>query len=192
MVGFGSRGRTVAALAGTLAFATVGMGLGVGAQEATPVAAEVGLPNHIYVGTCETLDPAPLIPLADLVFPSETDSAAAGTPDFATADAMATPMDDAAMAGMVGEAIPVAVATTEVDLALEDIIAGGHAINVHESAENIDVYVACGDIVGTPDEQGNLFIGLGEQNDSGLSGVAWLLGDGAQTTVTVFLSRDEA
>ena len=193
MVLFGSRAHAVAALAATVAFGT--FGFGATAQEATPVAAAAGLPNHIHVGTCDNLDPAPLIPLADLVFPSET-AAAAGTPTIATPDAMATPMATpmagSAMAGMPGAGIPVAVATTEVDLALEDIIAGGHAINVHESAENIAVDVACGNIVGLPDEQGNLFIGLGELNDSGLRGVAWLLSDGDQTTVTVFLARDAA
>ena len=189
MVLFGSRAHAVAALAATVAFGT--FGFGATAQEATPVAAAAGLPNHIHVGTCDNLDPAPLIPLADLVFPSET-AAAAGTLTIATPDAMATPMAGSAMAGMPGAGIPVAVATTEVDLALEDIIAGGHAINVHESAENIEVYVACGNIVGLPDEQGNLFIGLGELNDSGLRGVAWLLSDGDQTTVTVFLARDAA
>lgn len=190
MVLFGSRALTVAALAGTIAFGTAGFG--VSAQESTPMAGMAGLPNHIHEGTCDNLDPAPLVPLADLVFRNQMDSAAAATPGSTTADAMATPIGDTAMEGLLGEAIPVAVATTEVDLALEDILAAPHAINVHESAENIAVYVACGDIVGTPDEQGNLFIGLGELNDSGLSGIAWLLGDGDQTTVTVFLARDEA
>lgn len=188
MVLFGSRALTVAALAGTVVFGTAGVG--VGAQEASPMAGMAGLPNHIHQGTCDTLDPAPLVPLADLVFPSQTESMGAATP--ATGAAMATPMGDMAMGQMLGGAIPVAVATTEVDLALEDILAAPHAINVHQSAENIDVYVACGTIAGTPDEQGNLFFGLGELNGSGLSGVAWLLGDGAQTTVTVFLAQGGA
>ncbi len=188
MVLFGSRALTVAALAGTVVFGTAGVG--VGAQEASPMAGMAGLPNHIHQGTCDTLDPAPLVPLADLVFPSQTESMAAATP--ATGAAMATPMGDMAMGQMLGGAIPVAVATTEVDLALEDILAAPHAINVHQSAENIETYVACGTIAGTPDEQGNLFFGLGELNGSGLSGVAWLLGDGAQTTVTVFLAQHGA
>ena len=40
---------------------------------------------------------------------------------------------------------------------LQEIIDGGHAINIHESAEAIDVYIACGDIGGTPetDEDGD-------------------------------------
>jgi len=187
MVSLGSRALTVATLTGTVAFGT--LGLGAAAQDATPTAGMGALPNHIHEGTCDNLNPAPLVPLADLVFRTEMAQGGAATP-VATADAMATPVGDMAMAGMLGDAIPVAVATTEVDLPLEEIIAGGHAINVH-SAEDIAVYVACGNIVGTPDEQGNLFIGLGELNESGMSGVAWLLADGDQTTVTVFLAHDE-
>ncbi len=193
MVLFGSRASAVAALAATVAFGT--FGFGTTAQEATPVAAAVGLPNHIHVGTCDNLDPAPLIPLADLVFPSET-AAAAGTPTIATPDGMATPMAGSAMAGMPGAGIPVAVATTEVDLALEDIIAGGHAINVHESAENIQNYIACGDIGGMiatgpgMEQGGTLVIGLRELNDSRYSGIAVLEGMDDQTEVSVYLAQD--
>ena len=186
MVSFGSRALMVATLAGTVAFGTVGFG--ASAQDATPMAGMGGLPNHIHEGTCDNLNPAPLVPLADLVFQSGTGAAEAATP--VAAGGMATPVAGAAVDQLVGDAIPVAVATTSVDLALEDILAGAHAINVH-SAEDIAIYVACGNIVGTPDEQGNLFIGLGELNESGMSGVAWLLADGDQTVVTVFLAQDE-
>ena len=51
-------------------------------------------------------------------------------------------------------------------------IDGDYAINVHLSADEIDTYIACGDIGGvvTTDEgedQPELIIGLGELNDSG-------------------------
>lgn len=186
MTSFGSRAIAAAALAGTVAFGT--LQLGVGAQDATPVAGMGGLPNHIHSGTCESLGEV-VVPLANLEFrPMAGNGMMAATPAAggmaATpgAGAMATPM-----MGMAAVAIPVAVATTDVPLPLADILAAPHAINVH-SAEDISLYVACGDIAGTPDEQGNLFIGLAEQNGSGLNGVAWLLADGEQTIVTVFLS----
>ena len=51
------------------------------------------------------------------------------------------------MAGSAG-AIPVLSSVTTVQMAFADIIGGDHAINVHESAENIQNYVACGDIGG--------------------------------------------
>ena len=62
---------------------------------------------------------------------------------------------------------------------LHDIMAGGHAINVHLSAEEIDTYIACGDIGGAVptdegEEENELIIGLGELNDSGHTGIAWL------------------
>jgi hypothetical protein len=36
--------------------------------------------------------------------------------------------------------------TTEVNVAVEDLVDKGFAINVHKSAEEADVYVSCGDI----------------------------------------------
>ena len=80
---------------------------------------------------------------------------------------------------------------TTVDMSLDDIIAGGHTINVHKSADEIDSYIACGDIGGTvvTDDDGrrHLLVGLGELNDSGHHGVAWLGDDGEKTEVSVSL-----
>ena len=36
--------------------------------------------------------------------------------------------------------------TTEVNVAVEDLVDKGFAINVHKSAEEVEVYVSCGDI----------------------------------------------
>ena len=36
--------------------------------------------------------------------------------------------------------------TTEVNVAIEDLVGQGFAINVHKSADEAQVYVACGDI----------------------------------------------
>lgn len=182
-----------AALAITAVMA-VGAPTATMAQDATPVSAGgtmamAPIPNHIHAGTCDNLTPEPLVPLADAQFPEMgTMGAAAGTP-------MATPMAGASDMGATGAA-PVAVATTQIDLALTDILAAEHAINLHDPAAPGDAsrYLACGEIGGTPDAQGNLFVGLKEQNDSGFSGVAWLLdnGSGSGTTVTVFLAANDA
>jgi hypothetical protein len=124
-------------------------------------------PAHIHSGTCDTLGDV-VVPLTDV---------AAEAPGAET----------------VGPASAHAVKTsrTVVDMPLQEIIDGGHAINVHESAEAIDVYIACGDIGGavTTDEGGRteLIIGLGELNDSGHHGVAWLGADGEQTEVVIAL-----
>jgi hypothetical protein len=76
----------------------------------------------------------------------------------------------------------------------DDIIEGGHAVNVHLSDEEIGEYIACGDIGGDLTEEGgrtHLIIGLGELNDSGYSGVAWLGESGNQTEVAVQLIQPD-
>jgi hypothetical protein len=188
----------------------IGIGAGVGllalvvgtprglAQDATPMTemtmgdGGIAHPAHIHAGSCATLDPNPLFPLADVVIPAtdmgmEDGMMADGTP-------MASPMADATpMAGPMGmgsaSAMPAGQSTTVVPTALSDILAAEHAINVHLSYEEAGTYIACGAIGGAADANGNLFIGLAEQNASGYSGVAWLHdnGDGS-TTVTIFLA----
>ncbi len=151
----------------------------VAAQEASPVAgtpaAGGGHPGHIHTGTCEQLGDV-VVPLPTLSLGAE---ATAATP---VASPMASPM-----AGASG-ALPAAAVSTTVDLSLSDLLASPHAINYHASAEDIGTYIACGAIGGAPDAEGNLFVGLGELNDSGVSGIAWLMESGTQTVVTVFLS----
>ena len=70
---------------------------------------------------------------------------------------------------------------------LDDLLGAEYAINAHESVDNIQNYIACGDLTGSPTD-GMLEIDLAEQNGSGLSGKAVLQdnGDGT-TTVTVWL-----
>jgi hypothetical protein len=133
---------------------------------------ELAHPAHIHSGTCEEL--------GDVVFPLA---------DVAPLDEQASPVASPA-AGMADE-IVVAESTSILDVTIEDILAAEHAINVHQSAENIDVYIACGNITGTP-ENGHLRVDLNELNDSGLRGRAVLTNnpDGT-TTVTVTLTQAE-
>lgn len=168
------------------------------AQEATPVGSEPAAmgslhPAHIHVGNCENLDPNPLVPLADVAFMgtemADMDTPATPDPAMASPDAaVASPV--AGMASGSSMALEGGHSTTNVPLPLADILAAEHAINVHLSAEEIDVYIACGAIGGIPDANGDLFIGLRELNDSSVSGIAWLHdnGDGASTTVTLVLA----
>jgi plastocyanin len=125
-------------------------------------------PAHIHTGTC--------VELGDVVFPL-TDIAHIG--------------GDAASTG-AASAIPVKSGVTVVDMPLQDIVDGGHAINVHLSSEEIDTYIACGDIGGAVttdegEEESELIIGLGELNDSGHTGIAWLGAEGDQTRIAVHL-----
>ena len=141
-----------------------------GAQATPAAGGGASHPAHIHNGTCAEL--------GDVVQPFSNVSAEAMN--------NSTPM----AAAMVGSsaAIPVLSSVTTVQMALQDILNGDHAINVHESAENIGNYIACGNIGGMVMGGTDLAIGIAPLNDSGYSGAAWLHdnGDGT-TTVNVFL-----
>ncbi|HET9659336.1 MAG TPA: hypothetical protein VFP05_03335 [Thermomicrobiales bacterium] len=145
---------------------------GVSAQATT----DTPHPAHIHSGSCAQL--------GDVVYPL-TDVGA----EMAAMDMSGTPaMGDMGTAMAGGQAIPVEMSTTVVQTTLADISTGDFAINVHESAENIGNYIACGDL-GTAGAMGSdLVVGLGTLNDSGYSGIATLHdnGDGS-TSVTIYL-----
>src|SRR4051812_18697720 len=132
----------------------------------TPVAqgAEAPHPAHIHAGTCDQLGDV-VIPLTDVAVPNGEAKGAS------TAE-------------------PVSVSDTVVDMSLDDLLAGDYAVNVHESAENIGEYIACGDIGGvtyTDEGQVELVIGLRELNNSGHTGVVWFGADGDKTEVAIDL-----
>lgn len=135
-------------------------GLGA-AQEASPTAMGVqeDHPAHIHTGTCDTL--------GDVVFPLE--------------DVRHQPPTGTPQASGSGAENADASSTTVVEASLDQILAEEHTINVHESAEKIDVYIACGDVTGSPVE-GTLVIALEELNASGYSGEATLVDNGDGTT----------
>jgi hypothetical protein len=168
---------TFTAICATLLVAMAGALVSTSAQNsATPAMGSAGHPAHIHTGTCESIGGV-VFPLNDVM---SGDSA--GTP-------MATPSLEMASTPAVGASLQ---STTTVDVALDDILAGEHAINVHQSAENIEVYVACGDVTGEATD-GTLTVELQELNESGMSGEAMLTdnGDGT-TTVEIHLMQDES
>ncbi len=128
------------------------------AQESTPQAT-AGHPVHIHVGACDSLDPAPQYVLNDIVAGVSSDGST-----------------------------PVESSFTTVDATLASVADGGHAINVHESAENIGNYIACGEIGALP-EGDQVAIGLRELNASGYSGIAVLRANGEQLDVTIYLAQ---
>jgi hypothetical protein len=166
---------------------------GVSAQ-GTPEAmgGETPHPAHIHSGTCDTL--------GDVVFPLNDVSAAdVGAAPVASPQTMGTPTaKGTAEIGVSGTPVAtpsmvegeiVAMSTTDVDASLDDILGAEHAVNVHESADNIQNYIACGDITGET-VNGSLMVELKELNGSGYTGQAILTdnGDGT-TTVDVTLVR---
>jgi hypothetical protein len=124
-------------------------------------------PAHIHSGSCDQLGDV-VVPLNDVTYPAGEHVGAV------SAHAVKTSIN-------------------VVDMPLQELIDGDYAINVHKSADEIDVYIACGDIGGVlipdDDEEGrmHLIIGLGELNDSGHVGTAWLGSDGDQTQVVINL-----
>lgn len=161
--------------------AVLGFALATGltglAQDATPpTGGGLAHPAHIHTGTCAEL--------GDVVFPLT--EVAAGTMS-------GTP---AAAGGAIGAETAIAVEMSETAVAetLENIVQGGHAINIHLSTQEIGTYIACGDIggtVATGTTMGDvLAIGLRELNGSGYSGVATLRAQGEQTLVTIFLTQN--
>ncbi len=149
---------------------------GVLGQEATPAGDDTARPLHIHSGTCDTL--------GGVVFPL-TDVTSQHGMMMATPDTMMMGTPAAGMDGMMTQSV------TTIDVSLDDILAAEHAINVHESADNIQNYIACGDLTGTP-EDGMLEIALGELNDSGSTGMATLIDNGDGTTsVTVMLMSSD-
>ena len=171
------RGISIAAPALAAALAVGGLGSVAIAQDATP---EGGVlpddliapprPAHVHEGSCDEGELGGIVaPLTDL-----TDASGA----------------------ILGntEATVAASSFTSVPLPLDTILAADHAINVHLSEEEIEQYIACGEIGGPLNEAGNLVIGLKEQQRSGFAGIAFLApgADGASTDISVFVAEDLA
>ncbi len=172
---------STAALAVAMTVGLAGVGF---AQDATPTAmgddAGLAYPTHLHGGDCDNLSAEPVERLADLLLPEWV----AGLTEGEDAGIVAEDFGNAP--------IPVAAATTEVNLALADIVAGKHAINVESpNPDDPEDSVACGNIGGVADEHGDLFVGLGESNGSGHHGIVWLHDNGTSTTIVVFLAHPE-
>jgi plastocyanin len=139
----------------------------LGPVSAAQDSANIPHPAHIHSGTCAQLGDV-VAPLKDVAEPEGDHQGAAS-------------------------AFPLETSETIVDMSLQDLLDGNHAVNVHKSADEINVYIACGDIGGVvnTDEGGRteLVVALGELNDSGYYGVASIGSDEGsdQTEVSVTL-----
>ena len=122
-------------------------------------------PSHIHVGDCDELGEV-IQPLNSLTVPT---GEVLGNSDAVVAEA----------------------AFTTIDIPLIELVATDHALKVHLSKDQIQTYLACGDIGGALDADGALIVGLKELDNSGYTGIAYLApgADGASTDVTVFLAE---
>jgi hypothetical protein len=141
-------------------------------DEATP---DVSHPSHIHAGTCADLDPNPAQPLNNVEPRLNEDD---------------NPDDDDNPNEPLGvlTAPRVLYAETDVEMSMDDLLATSYSINIHESDENIQNYIACGEIGGVVVDD-KLAVGLRPQNDSGYTGIAILEKDGDKTNVKVYLAE---
>lgn len=151
-------GRLVLAVVLVLGMAFAG--LASASAQQTGDLEEAARPGHIHQGSCDDLGEV-AYPLTPATINGEDE----GAVDLSQAEGSA-------------DAYVVYESETEIDEAsLDELLAGEFAINFHESEDNIQNYIACGDIGGVVDDDGDLMIGLAELNDSGYTGVAILDGD---------------
>ncbi len=132
-------------------------------------------PAHIHAGTCDELDPNPIGPMNNIVpqVNEDSDDENANSPR-----------------GVLTAAPVLYSLSDEIELQFEDdVLATSHSINVHERDENIQNYVACGEIGGMLVD-GKLSVSLRSMNDSGYSGIAVLTADGnGEIDVEVYLAE---
>lgn len=174
-------------VAGLLALTALVAGGPVSAQSTsgTPAATrgKMGMdqahPAHIHNSTCATLGSIAWN-LNDVSAPNAPVTMM-GTPVAGTRT-----IGNASMpAGMEGKVV--AQSTTVVQVHLSDLEKAPFAINVHQSVDQIQNYIACADITGTISKN-SLTVQLKELNGSGFSGTAILTDDGTgMTTVTIQL-----
>lgn len=106
-------------------------------------------PSHIHVGGCDELGEV-VQPLTNLTVP--------------TGELLGS-----------GDAVIAEAAFTNIPQPLSAFLDGDHALKVHLSREQIQVYLACGDIGGTVDADGALIVGMKELDGSGYAGIAYLV-----------------
>jgi plastocyanin len=139
------------------------MSASLGASVRAQDAGEAPHPIHIHAGTCDNL--------GDVVFPLTDVKLNTAGESFGSV------------------AIPVEESESDVAVTLSDLLSSPHAINIHESADAIQNYIACGNIGGRVVD-GDLEVGLREINGSGHYGVAKLDGEDDHVNVEIYLAWD--
>jgi len=94
----------------------------------------------------------------------------------------------------VGQSVAIEAETAfrTVDRPLDELIDEPHAVAVHERLDSRSPIIACGEIGGANDGDGELVIGLKERNNSGFTGIARLAynaADAQKTDIAVYLAQ---
>jgi len=89
-----------------------------------------------------------------------------------------------------GDAVVAEAAFTSIPQTLDELLAEDHALKVHLSKEQIQTYLACGDIGGRLDANGALIVGMKELDGSGYAGIAYLQpAANGTTSVSVMIAQ---
>ncbi len=165
------------------------------AQDATPTTGGEDHPAHIHSGTCDNLGEV-VYPLNNVQTYTVDRSFTISPVASPAAGEMASPSPIVSITSTT----PVLFSFTHVpDANIVDLIAGGYAVNTHESVANIGNYIACGNIptctgIACPAVTG-VVVPLSELNNSGYVGVANIEADpngGVNVTVFLFKKADFA
>lgn len=90
------------------------------------------------------------------------------------------------------DAVLVQTSVSRAQVSLDDLLAGDHVIDVRAPGDDDPNVLACGEIGGVVDGNGDLTVGLREIDDSGFSGIAYLASndqDAALTGISVFVAE---
>lgn len=121
-------------------------------------------PSHVHVGDCDELGEV-IQPLTALTVP------AGGTLGN-------------------GDAVVAEAAFTSIPQTLDQLLEEDHALKVHLSKDQIQIYLACGDIGGRLDANGALIVGMKELDGSGYAGIAYLQpAANGTTSVSVMIAQ---
>lgn len=173
----GAKVRVLGMVGAGALLATGVLGTGALAQDEEP--AVMGHPAHIHSGTCDDLDPNPLVPLDDVTVPLVGDDEDQAPTSEDIRGAIDQPLVEISNSDEI-----------ETDVTFDQLFETSHAINVHESAENIQNYIACGDIGGVVADD-EVYVPLYTQNDSGYFGIAKISKDGDGFDVEIMLAQPQ-
>lgn len=143
------------------------------AQQGTPPAATDLHPAAIHAGTCSQPTADPAFQFGD-VGPYTDDNGNALTQQDIQGTLTAPPL--------------LTTTETKIDSSLDDLLANPYVIIVHQSKDNFDTYLACGEVGGYV-QNDQLEVGLRPLNNSGFAGIAILKKNGDSTTGNIYLMQ---
>ncbi len=154
----------------------------VAAQDATqtPTPAQAApaiatYPAAIHEGTCQQPNKEPAYKAGD-VKPFTDESG--------------KPIDQSQYQGVLTGPPVLTTTETSIDAKFDDLVNkdNPHVLIVHQSADQFDTYIACGEL-GGPVQDDQLVVGLRPMNNSGFAGTALLKKDGDKTTSNLYLTE---